>query len=432
MSTLLFYIQFDVLLFFSIFRFKEKTDGKQKEQKSKPEDRWDGKDVIRIPLHSEDSIDKEEQQREESLERETISHTRFNEDIDADEGAYHKENQEIHRVSPFSNDYNSRWAHGTFHQRESPPDFDDFSNHHQVTDLDNDMPEPESPRSGSFEVDASRDTQSSRGSLGSHRRGVVEEISADEFIIRQKGISQDDIDVRKYLTSEIREAFTSPQNLLYQIESQYDHNYDLTASNQSLPERHEKVVPIKKPKRNKKTPHVSQERIDLDSEKDYTLLEQNLPPVPPARPVRQNRKHKESKKIIPFQETISLEYEKPLWQTNSTLEHSRNNTSYYEDKENVEAYENECMEGIEQPEIHVTDPYAKNTLKYSTYENTSEVHEQFSKPEVPPRKQKSLRSLEYAENYSTLPDDINNKNVSRWILSVNITHFKIFFIFRAF
>lgn len=297
-----------------------------------------------------------------------------------------KENQEIHRTSPFSS---SRWAHGTFRHRESPPDFDDFSNnHHPVTDLDNDVHEPETPRSGSYDVDASRDTQSSRGSLGSHRRGVVEEISADEFIIRQKGISQDDIDVRKYLTSEIREAFTSPQNVLYQFE--YDQNY---GSNQSLPEKKEKTAPIRKPKR-KKTPHVSQERISVEEEDEYPL-----PPVPPARPLRHNRRQK----IIPFQETIALEKD----------DHKR----YYDERESLEAYENECMEGIEQPEIQIVDPYAKNILKYQAYENTSEISEPFGKPEAPPRKQKSLKSLEYADEPTTT-EEINNRNVSTLNISI--------------
>lgn len=269
------------------------------------------------------------------------------------------------------------------------------------------MQEAETPRSGSYDVDASRDTQSSRGSLGSHRRGVVEEISADEFIIRQKGISQDDIDVRKYLSSEIREAFTSPQNVLYQMESEYNRDYDLTGSNQSLPEKKEKRVPIKKPKR-KKTPHVSQEQIQVEEDEEYPLPDEGLPPIPPARPVRKNRKQKKGKKVIPFQETIPLEAEGPLRKTDSIL--GVDDSRYY--NENPEAYENECMEGIEQPEIHVTDPYANNVLKYQTYQNTTEVNEEFAKPAAPPRKLKSLRSLSNSEHDSILNEEINRKDVS--------------------
>lgn len=403
------------------FRFKEKTEQKQQKKPKDPKDRWGGKDIIRIPLHSEDSMDKPEQQQEqpheESLEHETISHTRFNEDIDVDDEAFQKENQEIHRASPFSHDYNSRWAHGTFHQRESsptfheresPPDYD-FNNHQQVTDLDNDndLQDPQTPRSGSYDVDASRDTQSSRGSLGSHRRGVVEEISADEFIVRQKGISQDDIDVRKYLSTEIREAFTSPQNV---VAYQLGHDYDLTGSNQSLPEKKEKKTPIKKPKRKQKTPHVSQDHFQMEQEEDYPLPDEGLPPVPPARPVRKNRKQKKEK-VIPYQETIPLETEEPLRKTNSILADIDDELRYYDERVELEAYENECMEGKEQPEIHVTDPYATNILKYQTYQNTADANEQFRKPAVPPRKPKSVKSLD-SEHDSILGEEIHHRDVS--------------------
>lgn len=48
----------------------------------------------------------------------------------------------------------------------------------------------------------------SSGSSSDRRRtGVLEEISSDEFFLRQKGVSQDDVDVERYLTQEIKETF---------------------------------------------------------------------------------------------------------------------------------------------------------------------------------------------------------------------------------
>lgn len=395
-----------------VFRFRENSEKQKKAKETKPKDRWGGKDTIRIPLHSEESMDKpvELEEHEASLERETATHTRFNEDIDA-EDAYQKENQEIRRASPFSNDYNTRWDHGTFHQKETPVEYEaEYNNHQQVTDLDHE--EPSTPRSGSYDVDT-RDTQSSRGSLGSPRRGVLEEIGVDEFVLRQKGISQDDIDIRKYLNTEIREAFTSPRNVLYQVETDYVHDYDVTGSNQSLPERKEKKVPIKKPKR-KKTPHVSAEHIPPEPEVDDYIPEEPLPPVPPARPVRKNRKQKKNKKndVIPFQETIPLEPELPLRKTDSIMGRFEDDLKYYNENDYPEAYENECMKGIEQPEIHVTDPYAANILKYQAYQNTSETNDQFDKPEAPPRKPKSLKSLDYSEHDSLPEEEVQERNVS--------------------
>ncbi|XP_063986320.1 titin [Diachasmimorpha longicaudata] len=60
-----------------------------------------------------------------------------------------------------------------------------------------------------------REQQPSSGSsYERRRRGVIEEIDSDEIFVRMKGISQDDMTVAKYLTSEIREALRAPGNAL--------------------------------------------------------------------------------------------------------------------------------------------------------------------------------------------------------------------------
>lgn len=68
-----------------------------------------------------------------------------------------------------------------------------------------------------------RELQSSGSSEDRLRKGVLEEIDSDEFFLRQKGISQEDIDMGKYLSHEIREAFRSPVvNALAQMDYDYD------------------------------------------------------------------------------------------------------------------------------------------------------------------------------------------------------------------
>uniref|UniRef100_A0A0C9QX81 Uncharacterized protein n=1 Tax=Fopius arisanus TaxID=64838 RepID=A0A0C9QX81_9HYME len=60
-----------------------------------------------------------------------------------------------------------------------------------------------------------REQQPSSGSsYERRRRGVIEEIDSDEIFVRMKGISQDDMTVAKYLTSEIREVLRGPGNAL--------------------------------------------------------------------------------------------------------------------------------------------------------------------------------------------------------------------------
>ncbi|XP_034951193.1 titin [Chelonus insularis] len=79
--------------------------------------------------------------------------------------------------------------------------------------------EDEEHMSSELEEDTSarsdREQQASSGSsCDRRRRGVIEEIDSDEFFLRQKGISQDDMHVGKYLTSEIRDALRTPINAL--------------------------------------------------------------------------------------------------------------------------------------------------------------------------------------------------------------------------
>lgn len=397
------------------------SSAKKDDSKKPPKDVWGGKDSVRIPLHSEDSVDKEE--REESVENETVSHTRFNEDIDIDD-AYERENQEIHRASPFSSTQNSRWNHGTFHG-EVPEEFQEDFRQPQVTDLDNDISEAQTPPSDSFEINTSKEIHSSGSSLGPHRRGVLEEINSDEFFLRQKGISQDNIDMGMYLSSEIREAFMSPTNALSQMQDDkyYDREYNTQDSNTSYDEKIEKRVPIKKPKR-KKTPHVSEEYLqDQNSEfngpNEYP--KQKVIPVAPIRPNRKTKAKKElrEEKVIPFQETIPLDSEEnlALQRGREALKNAVNSEDFkYIDENNRKSYsdmyENEMMQGIEQPDIHITDPYTESIFKYATYHNQQTApEEKFGVPEAPPRKHRSLKSLNFSEHDSILGDFPLDKDV---------------------
>ncbi|XP_012287405.1 uncharacterized protein LOC105703525 [Orussus abietinus] len=56
--------------------------------------------------------------------------------------------------------------------------------------------------------------QSSGSSCDRRRRGVIEELDSDEFFLRARGISQDDMIVGRSLAKEIREAFRSTGNAL--------------------------------------------------------------------------------------------------------------------------------------------------------------------------------------------------------------------------
>lgn len=80
--------------------------------------------------------------------------------------------------------------------------------------------EEDEPLSSGMEEDLSgrsdrEQQQSSGSSFDRRRRGIVEEVDSDEFMIREDGLNRDDAAAGRYLTSEIREALAeAPANAL--------------------------------------------------------------------------------------------------------------------------------------------------------------------------------------------------------------------------
>nr|XP_003702165.2 PREDICTED: titin isoform X1 [Megachile rotundata] len=72
-------------------------------------------------------------------------------------------------------------------------------------EYDEEMEEEEEAEPSSAQSDREQQ-QSSGSSCDRRRRGVIEEIDSDEFFLRESGLSQDDMNLGKYLTSEIRDA----------------------------------------------------------------------------------------------------------------------------------------------------------------------------------------------------------------------------------
>lgn len=368
-------IPFDFSTFPRFFK-KQKPEPKTSSSDSQPDQpsprsKSEDRVIIRIPLHSEDSMEngyslhKQEEEPEEELEEEhdPSSRVRYdNEDIDIDDD-YNRENVEIPDEG-----FRSRWDHGHFSTK--------------ITDLDS----PESPESGnnqneSFDL-SGNEPHSSHSSLGVRRRGVLEEINSDEFFLRQKGISQDNIEVGKYLSSEIREAFKAPVNTLSDMQRE-DYGYD-PGSNQSLPESPIKKKPVRKPKR-KKTPHASQE---------MKYHEYDLDEPQPVRPQRTTSKPK----------SLELD-EKDIEEIMSR---------YTTDLIEKPYYENEKMRGKTQPDIYIDHGSEDYRVGYAT--------DIIRDPEAPPRKHRSMKSLNLSEHDSIL-GDFADKHVSLcFIMSTTCTN----------
>ncbi|CAG9862257.1 unnamed protein product [Phyllotreta striolata] len=387
-------ITFDFGTYPRIFKRKSKPDvapqfatvpraKKTDSSKSTEDSRRSATDSIRIPLHSEDSTDKDElNSRVESSDLIEPSHIRYSEGIDS-EDEYERETKEVME----ERDFLSRWQRGRF----NPDEFGDERRQPRVTDLDSPTEDKEFSSNNGKEPN-----YSSSSSVAVHRQGVLEEINPDEFFLRQKGISQDNIEVGMYLSTEIREAFRNPTNALVQME---ENNFN-KGSHHSLPELQNKRKPIKKPKR-KKTPHASQERIQYGEES----ADEETDAIPPSRPKRRSKKKKKTnEEFIPYQETIQVD----LTQDERLTQH-RESLGILADDEQDFTYENEAMEGIEQPEIRITDPYKNygedeiEEIEDDVENDENEPEEDLYVPEAPPRlKPKSIKSLKTFEMGSAI------------------------------
>ncbi|KAK0092793.1 hypothetical protein PV326_000569 [Microctonus aethiopoides] len=110
-----------------------------------------------------------------------------------------------------------------------------------------------------------REQQPSSGSsCDRRRRGVIEEIDSDEFFLRAKGISQDDMHMGQYLTSEIRDALKIPST---------------NALVDEVP-----IGALKPPQRPARARSIKKRKESLDS---YEI-------TPPIRPKRSLRRSEES------------------------------------------------------------------------------------------------------------------------------------------
>lgn len=226
---------------------------------------------------------------------------------------------------------------------------------------------------------STQETQSSGSSSNRRRKGVIEEIDDDEFYLRKKGISQDDIQIGKYISAAIREGLDTPINSLAQLahyEPYYDEDFDI--SNERVDYGYD--VPPRKPRRVRDyekslgssefnddggmTPYDHDEDINVSPDSHFF---QTYPP--PSRPRRKTRK----------QESVEShdEHEVPV--------HS---TQYYphpDEDEDHSFYENKHMEGIEQPDIQITyNEDAKSDIDFAPADGQMP-------PKAPKRRKQLLR-----------------------------------------
>lgn len=229
------------------------------------------------------------------------------------------------------------------------------------------------------------ETQSSGSSSRRRRTGTIEELDDDEFYLRSKGISEDDIQMGEYISSVIRDGLQDPSpNALERMGSYdryYDDNFNISSSSNRRNEELGYDVPPSKPKRfTKNSFNKSLESDDFSQGLDSR---QSLDDPPeyyrsdPDRPPRRTVKRYESD--MSDELPVSVEYY-PRYDDDAG--------SYYE---------NEQMDGIEQPDIRVTN-VEKDNLYYD--ENLNDDDALLARqatpptpPKAPKRKKKSRSSV---------------------------------------
>ncbi|XP_069700882.1 uncharacterized protein [Periplaneta americana] len=172
---------------------------------------------------------------------------------------------------------------------ESTSAFRDKDYGYAVTMDDTQQPPPatEQERAESSSVpESDREARSSGSSSLRRRAGVLEEIDSDEFFLREKGLSQEDVEVGRYLTSEIREAFRAPVSALSQMDN-YEY-YDDEEDVENLGQQY-RSTPDRGPTRPARTRSLRTRKRSSKSKEPSPAEEEFFNTFPPARPKRSRR-----------------------------------------------------------------------------------------------------------------------------------------------
>ncbi|XP_055631503.1 trichohyalin isoform X1 [Toxorhynchites rutilus septentrionalis] len=180
---------------------------------------------------------------------------------------------------------------------------------------------------------SNKECQSSGSSGIRRRKGVLEEIDDDEFFLRQKGISKDNIQMGEYISTAIKEGLSTPKNALAemgQYEAYYDEDVD-ASERTSVDYRGERSA---EQLHNYYQP--SFESDDLSNKQSFTdefrKNDDFYKTFPPDRPVR-----KHNKKSFSTDQYDDEQQKVPY-------------DSYQQEEEDVELYEHERKYTSEQPE----------------------------------------------------------------------------------
>lgn len=164
-------------------------------------------------------------------------------------------------------------------------------------EYDEEMEEEEEAEPSSAQSDREQQ-QSSGSSCDRRRRGVIEEIDSDEFFLREAGLSQDDMNLGKYLTSEIRDALRAEHTRILVGDDSMPappqrptRNRSLRKQKEGSVESYEAMPPVRPkrdPNRSRRSESVEEqfrERTRSDSKHRIVYQTEGEPPELPIEPL---------------------------------------------------------------------------------------------------------------------------------------------------
>ncbi|KAL0902767.1 hypothetical protein ABMA27_000572 [Loxostege sticticalis] len=153
---------------------------------------------------------------------------------------------------------------------------------------------------------------------------IINEINNDEFFVRPRGISRENIQVREYLSDEIRQAFKIPKNVLAMMGSNSGVNDEHMYDNE----------PEADPELADDNDQLRYSAEDLNDKDDgyYTF--------PPVRPSRAKRKKKDSESIKYIDDSV-----------NASMQFSEVDLGLTEDQHDDQMFSHEVDEKVESDQL---------------------------------------------------------------------------------
>lgn len=208
---------------------------------------------------------------------------------------------------------------------------------------------------------SNEETQSSGSSDDRRRAGIIEDIDDDEFFLRQRGVSQDNVQISQYISSAIREGLAAPRNGLADL-SYSDENFNDNNEHERYQYEDKPRKPFRKTDSFNKS-FESSEDYNRDRDRD-DFTGQSFEDFKFASYLARNKEIHDDDDVFDRDVPVASQY------------YPRN------DDENILFYENEVMEGIEQPDIMITHPEYESDPENLPFEHRA------TPPEIPKRRRK--------------------------------------------